>query len=161
MRCWMIGQHRIGRREDGSYDGSFDAMFFIDCADDPERPPPSEVYEANETIAASLVRFNRAFRGSVGCHPLPEAVDPLHVGPADLLVPALIVALKGDPATPPFWAERLADVLEDAVVVWSDAEGHGAYFGHSWCLTAPITDYLIDLVVPVDGWSCDEPDGWP
>ena len=156
-----FGDLMAGRREDGRYDGSVDAMFLIDCADDPERPPPSEVYEANEAIAASLARFNSAFRGSVGCHPLPEAVDPLHMGSADLLVPALVVALEGDPATPPFWAERLALVLEDAVVVWSDAEGHGAYLAHSWCLTGPITDYLIDLVVPLDGWSCDEPDGWP
>jgi len=50
----------------------------------------------------------------------------------------------------------LADVLGDAVVISSDAEGHGAYLANSWCLTGPVTDYLVDLVVPVDGWSCVE-----
>ena len=74
--------------------------------------------------------------------------------------PALVVALEGDPATPATWAGRLADVLGAAVVVWSDAEGHGAYLAHSWCLTLPVTDYLVDLVVPEDGWSCEEPTWW-
>ena len=52
----------------------------------------------------------------------------------------------------------LADVLADVVVISSDAEGHGAYMANSWCLTGPVTDYLVDLVVPTDGWSCVEPD---
>jgi hypothetical protein len=47
--------------------------------------------------------------------------------------------------------------MGDAVVVSSNAEGHGAYLTNSWCLTEPITRYLVDLEVPVDGWSCIEP----
>ena len=89
---------------------------------------------------------------------MPTALDPLHIGPAELVVPALVVYLEGDPATPPTGAGALADVLGDAVVVSSDAEGHGAYMVNSWCLTWPVTDYLVDLVVPIDGWSCVESD---
>jgi len=155
-----LGDDLAGRLDDGTYDNSHDARFLVNCADDPDRPPPAEVYAATEAIAVTLERFGPAFLGSAGCHPLPLATDPLHVGAADLAVPALVVALEGDPATPPTWADRLADVLGAAVVVWSDAEGHGAYLAHSWCLTMPITDYLVDLVVPEDGWSCDEPDWW-
>lgn len=149
-----------GAEEVGEYDNSYDVRFLVNCADDPRRPPAAEVYEATMAIAAALERFGPAFLGSVGCHPLPPASDPLHVGPADLAVPALVLALEGDPATPATWADRLADVLGDAVVVWSDAEGHGAYLYHSWCLTEAVTDYLVDLVVPEDGWSCDEPAWW-
>ncbi len=155
-----LGDDLTGRGDDGTYDNSYDVRFLVNCADDPERPPPAEVYAATEAIAATLERFGPAFQGSVGCHPLPPPADPLHVGPADLAVPALVVALEGDPATPATWADRLADVLGAAVVVWSDAEGHGAYLAHSWCLTEAITDYLVDLEVPEDGWSCDEPAWW-
>ncbi len=152
-----LGDMLLGRREDGSYDGSMDAMFLVDCADDPERPPPGEVFEASVAMADTLAHFGPAFAGSTGCHPLPDAVDPLHVGPADLEVPALVAYLEGDPATPPAWASALAEVMGDAVVVSSNAEGHGAYLTNSWCLTEPITRYLVDLEVPVDGWSCIEP----
>ena len=153
-----LGDVLIGRRDDGSYDGSIDALFLVDCADDPERPPPSEVFDATVAIADTLAHFGPAYAGSVGCYPLPIAVDPLHIGPIDLAVPALLVYLEGDPATPPTWAGALADVLADVVVISSDAEGHGAYMANSWCLTGPVTDYLVDLVVPTDGWSCVEPD---
>lgn len=155
-----LGDLLTGRRTDGRYDNSQDAMFLIDCADDPQRPAPEAVFTATDTIANSLVRFGPAFRGSVGCYPLPPATDPLHVGPASLDVPALVVALKGDPATPPAWAPGLANTLGDALIVWSDANGHGGYLAHSWCLTETVTDYLIDLVVPLDGWSCKEPTWW-
>jgi len=153
-----LGDTLIGRQEDGSYDGSMDALFLIDCADDPERPPPGEVFEASVAIADTLAHFGPAFAGSVGCHPLPPAVDPLHIGPADLSVPAVVAYLEGDPATPPTWATALAEALGDAVVISSNAEGHGGYLTNSWCLTEPITSYLVDLVVPEDGWSCREPD---
>jgi len=153
-----LGDVMVGRQDDGSYDGSMDALFLVECADDPERPPPGEVFDATVAIADTLAHFGPAYAGSVGCYPLPAAVDPLHIGPVELAVPALVVYLEGDPATPPTWADALADVLGDAVVVSSNAEGHGAYMANSWCLTGPVTDYLVDLVVPVDGWSCVEPD---
>ena len=152
-----LGDILLGRRDDGSYDGSMDAMFLVDCADDPERPPPSEVFGASLAIADSLTHFGPAFAGSTGCHPLPAAVDPLHVGPADLVVPALVVYLEGDPATPPIWAGALIASLGDAVGISSNAEGHGGYLANSWCLTEPVTRYLVDLEVPADGWSCREP----
>jgi len=152
-----LGDMLLGRRDDGSYDGSMDAMFLVDCADDPERPPPSEIFGASVAIADSLTHFGPAFAGSTGCHPLPAAVDPLYVGPANLVVPALVVYLEGDPATPPIWAGALVAALGDAVVISSNAEGHGAYLANSWCLTEPVTRYLVDLQVPADGWSCREP----
>ena len=152
-----LGDMLLGRLDDGSYNGSLDVMFLVDCADDPRRPPPDEVFDASVLLAETLAHFGPAFAGSTGCHPLPAAVDPLHVGPADLEVPALVVYLEGDPATPPVWARALAEVLGDAVVISSDAEGHGAYMSNSWCLTDVVTAYLVDLEVPVDGWSCREP----
>ena len=152
-----LGDMLLGRRDDGSYDGSMDVMFLVDCADDPERPPPGEVFDASITIADSLAHFGPAFAGSTGCHPLPAAVDPLHVAPADLGVPALVVYLEGDPATPPAWAGALVAALADAVVISSNAEGHGAYLTNSWCLTDVVTAYLVDIEVPADGWSCREP----
>ena len=145
-----------GDLADNDRDGLFDCDD-DDCADDPERPPPGEVFEASVAMADTLAHFGPAFAGSTGCHPLPDAVDPLHVGPANLEVPALVAYLEGDPATPPAWASALAEVMGDAVVVSSNAEGHGAYLTNSWCLTEPITRYLVDLEVPVDGWSCIEP----
>ena len=151
-----LGDMLLGRRDDGSYDGSMDAMFLVDCADDPERPSPSKIFGASVAIADSLAHFGPAFAGSTGCYPLPAAVDPLYVGPADLVVPALVVYLEGDPATPPTWADALVVALGDAVVISSNAEGHGGYLANAWCLTDVVTAYLVELEVPVDGWSCQE-----
>ncbi len=146
----------MGRRDDGTYDGSQDVNYLVNCADDPLRPSQESFFVALDAVADTFEHFGPAFRAMGGCSALPESVDPLHVAPADLAVPALVIALEGDPATPMAWAHGLTDSIGDAVLITSDGEGHTAFLSNSDCVTDVVIAYLVDLVVPEDGWSCVE-----
>ena len=86
-----------------------------------------------------------------------HSLDPLHVGRADLVTPALVIAMEGDPATPIAWGPGLVGSIGDAVLISSDGDGHGAFLTNSDCVTEVVFDYLLELIVPEDGWSCKEP----
>jgi pimeloyl-ACP methyl ester carboxylesterase len=146
----------VGRREDGTYDTSMAVGFLVNCGDDPLRPGQESFFEAIDAVADTFEHFGPSFRAMGGCGALPEAVDPLHVAPADLAVPALVIAMEGDPATPMAWARALTDSIGDAVLITSDGEGHTAFLSNSWCVTEVVIAYLAELVVPEDGWSCVE-----
>ncbi|MBC8363911.1 MAG: alpha/beta fold hydrolase [Actinobacteria bacterium] len=146
----------MGRRDDGTYDNSQAVNFLVNCADDPLRPSQEAFSELVDAAADTFEHFGPSFRAMTGCGSLPESVDPLHVEPADLAVPVLVIALEGDPATPMAWARALADSIGDAVLITSDGEGHTAFLSNSWCVTDVVIAYLADLVVPEDGWSCVE-----
>ncbi|HIG24488.1 MAG TPA: alpha/beta hydrolase [Acidimicrobiia bacterium] len=147
----------IGRQPDGSYDNSNAANLLINCADDPGRPSQEEIVEANGALASTLPHFGPVFRGTTGCFGVPAAVDPLLSMPTDMAVPALVIAMEGDPATPMAWAEGLRAAVGDAVLITTDGDGHGAFLSNSECVTEVVFAYLYLLVVPVDGWSCEEP----
>ena len=146
----------MGRRDDGTYDGSQDVNYLVNCADDPLRPSQESFFAALDAVADTFEHFGPAFRAMGGCGALPESVDPLHVAPADLAVPVLVIALEGDPATPMAWARGLTDSIGDAVLITSDSEGHTAFLSNSECVTDVVISYLVDLVAPEDGWSCVE-----
>ncbi|MEE2697007.1 MAG: alpha/beta hydrolase [Actinomycetota bacterium] len=154
-----LGDLMMGRREDGTYDGSQDVNYLVNCADDPFRPGRDSFFAAVDAVADTLEHFGPSFRSMVGCGALPESVDPLHVAPAGMALPALVVAMEGDPATPMAWASGLVDSIGDAVLVTSDGEGHTAFLSNSECVTGVVIDYLVDLVAPEDGWSCVEAAG--
>ena len=79
------------------------------------------------------------------------------IGQADLEIPALVIAMEGDPATPIAWGPGLVDSIGDAVLISSDGDGHGAFLTNSECVTEVVFRYLTELVVPRNGWSCEEP----
>lgn len=147
----------IGRQPDGSYDNSSAANLLINCADDSLRPTQEEIKEASNLLADTLPHFGPIFRGMIGCFGVPAAVDPLLSLPADMAVPALVIAMEGDPATPMAWAEGLRDAIGDAVLITTDGDGHGAFLSNSECVTEVVFTYLYLLEFPADGWSCEEP----
>jgi len=156
MRLQFLADLMLGRDEYGIYDDSQAVNWLVSCADDPERPGQEELYAATDAVADMLPHFGDAFRAPSGCSGFPASIDPLHVGVADLGVPAMVIAMEGDPATPMAWARALTDSIGDAVLITSDGEGHGAFLANSFCVTDVVLVYLVDLVVPEDGWSCSE-----
>ena len=129
----------------------------MNCADDPGRPSARYIMEAVDKVADQLPHFGPAIRGDTGCAGVEESLDPLHVGRADLVTPALVIAMAGDPATPIAWGPGLVNSIGDAVLISSDGDGHGAFLTNSDCVTEVVFDYLLELIVPEDGWSCKEP----
>jgi len=152
-----LADQLAGRRDDGSYDNSQAVLFLVNCADDPKRPSKEFIREAIDEVADQLPHFGPAIRGDTGCAGLEESIDPLHVGKADLETPALVIAMEGDPATPIAWGPGLIDSIGDAVLITSDGDGHGAFLTNSECVTDIVFDYLLNLEVPTNGWSCEEP----
>lgn len=146
-----------GRREDGTYDNSSAVQFLVSCNDDPNRPPKEEITKEADVVADQLEHFGSLWRSDTGCYGMPPSLDPLHKEEADLSTPALVIALEGDPATPMDWARGLTDSIGQAVLITSNGEGHGAFLANSECVTDTVLDYLWYLDVPIDGWSCEEP----
>ena len=153
----ILADELSGRRENGTYDNSQSVLFLVNCADDPLRPSDEEIASAVDAVADQLPHFGPSFRGQTGCAGLDEALDPLHVGQADLDVPALVISMEGDPATPLEWGPGLVESMGNAVLITSDGDGHGAFLTNSDCVTDVVFDYLINFRVPKNGWSCQEP----
>lgn len=153
----ILADQLSGRRENGTYDNSQSVLFLVNCADDPLRPSDEEIASAVDAVADQLPHFGPSFRGQTGCAGLDEALDPLHVGQADLDVPALVISMEGDPATPLEWGPGLVESMGNAVLITSDGDGHGAFLTNSDCVTDVVFDYLINFRVPENGWSCQEP----
>lgn len=150
-----LGDRLVGRQPDGSYDNSQMAGWFINCADDPERPTLDEQRAAAEEAAARSTYFGDLLRADTGCVGIPESAEPLLIGTAEGAAPIVVIGNTGDPATPFEWSVELADTLESAVLYRVEAEGHTAY-GSIDCVTDDIDAYLVDLVVPADGAGCSD-----
>ena len=85
------------------------------------------------------------------------AHDP-HPTDAEGAAPILVVGATGDPVTPYAWAKSLAAELKSGRLLTLDGYGHGASLrspSRSTCIDDAVTSYLIDLVVPPDGTTCD------
>jgi pimeloyl-ACP methyl ester carboxylesterase len=143
----------MGRELDGTYSNLVEANGFINCADDPARPPEEEVWEEADLTADASDYFADYLRASFGCLGFPEPVDPLTLGPAEGAPPILVIGTTGDPATPFDWSQQLADSLASGILYSVEGEGHTAYTSIE-CVTPVVNAYLIDLEVPEPGDGC-------
>jgi pimeloyl-ACP methyl ester carboxylesterase len=143
----------LGRRPDGSYDGSQNAGFAINCADDAARPSTDVVRAEAEETAERTRWFEDLVRASTGCIGAAVPVDPLIVGAAQGAAPILVIGTTGDPATPYEWAVEMAESLASAELFTVESDGHTAFLSVS-CVEPVVADYLVDLVVPAPGGSC-------
>ncbi|MEM8746814.1 MAG: alpha/beta hydrolase [Actinomycetota bacterium] len=151
----VLGDALVGRQPDGSYDNSSTAGFFINCADDPNRPPVDEIRAQADETAAQSEFFSDFQRATTGCLGAPDAIDSLLLDPAADAPPLLVLGNTGDPATPYEWSIELSEFLATAVLYTVEAEGHTAY-GTIDCVEDVVNRYLIDLEVPDEGGSCSD-----
>jgi pimeloyl-ACP methyl ester carboxylesterase len=147
-----------GRRPDGSYDNRQVANVFVNCADDPSRPPVEEVRRSVDEAAAASRHFADFLRAGTRCIGLPASPDPLALGPADGAAPILVLGNTGDPATPFEWSRELAEFLSSGVLYTVEAEGHTAFLSVD-CVDAVVIDYLVDLELPAPGSGCSDSAG--
>lgn len=144
---------RIG----GEYvDNSAEAIWAINCLDDPSSISPAEVPGELDAFQKASPTFGEIFAWSlVGCSGIQvEAAEQ----PGDLTAagadPILVVGTTRDPATPYEWAEALAEQLEPAVLVSRDGDGHTGYNQGNACVDEVIEGYLIDGTVPDGPVDC-------
>ncbi|WP_110180563.1 alpha/beta hydrolase [Nocardioides solisilvae] len=144
------------RGPDGSYsDNSSEAIYAINCLDDPSFTPASEVPAEFEAFEEASPTFGRVFAwGLVGCQGFRgEPSEPIEVDGSGA-APILVTGTTRDPATPYEWAESLADQLESGILLTRDGDGHTAYNAGDECIDVAIEDYLVDGVVPDGDVTC-------
>lgn len=156
----LLADAYASRDADGTYnDNSSEAIYAINCLDDPESIPASRVpqeYAAFEEVSPT---FGRVFAwGLTGCSGLavdaPDFDWDLDAAGAD---PLLVIGTTRDPATPLRWAQALAAQLDPAVLVTRDGDGHTGFNQGNACVDEVVHDYLIDGVAPEQDVDCPAP----
>ncbi|MGH3362389.1 MAG: alpha/beta hydrolase [Nocardioides sp.] len=144
-------------RGPGGYtDNSAEAIYAINCLDDPASLPFDQVPAAVPEFERASPTFGSVFAwGLTGCRGFQErsTEEPLEVdgSGAD---PIVVIGTTRDPATPYAWAESLADQLDSGVLVSRDGDGHTGYNAGNDCVDDAVHAYLLEGTVPDDGLSC-------
>ncbi|WP_245641914.1 alpha/beta hydrolase [Nonomuraea candida] len=120
-----------GRRPNGKYDNSFEALMAINCVDHPENPC------ANWPVQGT--RYPKKVRA--------EGAPPI-----------VVVGTTRDPATPYKLAQALAAQLSKGVLLTNVADGHTGYGKGSACLDGKVDHYLITAEAPRPA-TCGTPPG--
>ena len=144
------------RGPDGYTDNSAEAIYAINCLDDPWAISPRQVPSQYADFERASPTFGRVFAWSLtGCagttvrseEPSPE-VD------AEGAAPIVVVGTTRDPATPYLWAQHLAAQLDSGVLVSRDGDGHTGYNAGNECVDEAVEGYLLRGEVPRDGLRC-------
>lgn len=144
------------RDGDGYADNSSEAIYAINCLDDPWAIPAREVPDQLPEFEEASPTFGSVFAwGLTSCGGIQvqssEPARDIRAAGAD---PIVVVGTTRDPATPYEWAVALADQLESGVLVTRDGDGHTGYNSGNECVDTAIEDYLVEGTVPEDGLSC-------
>ncbi|MBA2955442.1 alpha/beta fold hydrolase [Nocardioides sp. MAH-18] len=144
-------------RGGGGYtDNSSEAIYAINCLDDPWAIPAREVPGQLPEFEAASATFGSVFAwGLTSCGGIQvQSSEPARDIRAAGAAPIVVVGTTRDPATPYAWAVALADQLESGVLVSRDGDGHTGYNSGNECVDTAVEDYLVEGTVPEDGLSC-------
>ena len=144
------------RGTNGYDDNSTEALYAINCLDDPSALPADQVAGQVDRFERASPTFGRVFAWGLTTCAGSEArsTEPARTITGAGAPPIVVVGTSRDPATPYLWAVRLAEQLESGVLVSRDGDGHTGYNAGNACVDSAIEDYLIQGTVPEDGLSC-------
>lgn len=144
------------REGDGYTDNSSEAIWAINCLDDPWSIPAREVPANLPEFEEASPTFGSVFAwGLTNCSGIEvQSSEPARDIRAAGAAPIVVVGTTRDPATPYEWAVALADQLESGVLVSRDGDGHTGYNSGNECVDSAVEDYLVEGTVPQDGLSC-------
>jgi pimeloyl-ACP methyl ester carboxylesterase len=116
--------------------------------------PADNLTEANTAIYCADFAGRSGEFAVDGCAGWPETSEPLPpITATHPSTPIVVIGTDGDPATPGFLAQRMAQALGDAVSVRWEGAGHTAFL-RSQCVDSIVVDYLVDLSVPKNRSRC-------
>jgi pimeloyl-ACP methyl ester carboxylesterase len=150
--AYLFDQY-VERDDSGSYANTFEALIAINCLDDPGPTDvdfPDRLAPEFERLAP---RLGEASAYGYYCTFWPaRPTERLTITGAGA-GPIVVVGTTGDAITPLESSRRLAEALEEGVLVTVEAEKHTGY-GANDCINTTIHDYLVDLTVPPEGVVC-------
>lgn len=145
-----------GRRPNGTYNNSTDAMNAIGCIDQPwprglspYRKAADEAAKKSPPFGADLVWT------SLPCAywPVKSPSSPPTIKAAGA-PPILVIGTTRDPATPLTWAKSLANQLQSGVLLTRDGDGHTAYMMGNTCTDKAVDHYLTTTTPPKPNTHC-------
>ncbi len=144
------------RGANGYTDNSAEAIYAINCLDDPYAIDASEVPAQIPAFEKASPTFGEVFAwGLTGCggfdYPEPP---PSPAVLAEGAAPIVVIGTTRDPATPYAWSVALAEQLDSGVLISRDGDGHTGYNSGNECVDLAVEDYLVAGVVPDDGLTC-------
>ena len=141
------------RKEDGTYGNELEAFLAISCLDDPGATSTEEVDSHIEDFIAAAPRLggNFAYGYSCALWPVKQAAKVTITGKG--AGPIVVVGTTGDAATPLSSTRKMAQGLEQGILIVVDANQHTGYGANS-CVVKAVDDYLIKLTVPANETTC-------
>ncbi|MDP3894364.1 alpha/beta hydrolase [Nocardioides sp.] len=155
----MLADLYASRGDDGYDDNSAEAIYAINCLDDPWAIEPDQVADEVPAFEEASPTFGRVFAwGLIGCGGIQvtTAEKPREIT-ATGAPPILVIGTTRDPATPVQWAEAMAEQLDSGVLVRRDGDGHTGYNQGNPCVDEVVEGYLLDGTVPDGDVDCPAP----
>jgi pimeloyl-ACP methyl ester carboxylesterase len=152
----LLSDFYASRSGDTYEDNSAEAIFAINCLDDPYSIGPRQVPAQYADFERVSPTFGKVFAwGLVGCRGIhvKSTEKPLDIR-GEGAAPIVVTGTTRDPATPYAWAVALSKQLASGVLISRDGDGHTAYNAGNACVDQAIEEYLIDGTVPEDGLEC-------
>lgn len=146
------------RSDDGSYASNMlEANMAVSCLDGRSNPSAAAMKAQNARLIKLSPFFGRYWQnGALGCEqwPYPIAAHPKSYA-ATGSGPIIVVGTTGDPATPYWQAQNLADkILADGHLITFNGEGHTAYGRSNECVVTAVDNFLIKGTVPAKDPNC-------
>lgn len=146
------------RNSDGSYGSNqLEANMAVNCLDSRSNPSIKAMKAQNAKLQKLSPFFGRYWlNGALGCEQWPYklAKKPATYS-AEGSGPIMVVGTTGDPATPYWQAQNLANkILSNGVLVTFNGEGHTAYGRSNECVVKTVDNYLINGTVPAVDPNC-------
>jgi pimeloyl-ACP methyl ester carboxylesterase len=141
------------RKEDGTYGNELEAFLAISCLDDPGATSTEEVDSHIEDFIAAAPRLggNFAYGYSCALWPVKQAAKVNITGKG--AGPIVVVGTTGDAATPLSSTRKMAQGIEQGILIVVDANQHTGYGANS-CVVKAVDEYLIKLTVPANETTC-------
>jgi pimeloyl-ACP methyl ester carboxylesterase len=143
----------VERDDDGTYANTFEALIAINCLDDPgplDLDFPDSIAPEFERLAPRL-GLASAYGYFCAFWPARPTEELVITGAG--AGPIVVVGTTGDPITPLESSRRLAESLEEGVLVTVNADRHTGY-GENDCINSAVDDFLVTLTVPAAGLVC-------
>ena len=146
------------RNSDGTYASNMlEANMAVSCLDSRSKATSAAMKAQNARLKKLSPFFGRYWQnGALGCEqwPYPIAAKPTSYA-AKGSGPIVVIGTTGDPATPYWQAQNLADkILSDGHLITFNGEGHTAYGRSNECVVTAVDNFLIKGVVPVKDPNC-------
>ena len=141
------------RKEDGTYGNELEAFLAISCLDDPGATSTEEVDSHIEDFIAAAPRLGGNFAYGYSCALWPvKQADKISITGKGA-GPIVVVGTTGDAATPLSSTRKMAQGLEQGILIVVDANQHTGYGANS-CVVKAVDEYLIKLTVPANETTC-------